>query len=67
MDEGNTKNYNYGSDDSGHTDNNDARDGDSSDSKEGNEAYRYIGRRGLLTTISSRLKPRSPIYNRLRT
>jgi hypothetical protein len=66
MDEGNAKNYNYKSDDSGYTDNDDARDGNSSNGKEGNEAYRCVGRRGLLITVSSRLKPRSPIYNRLR-
>ena len=69
MDESNAKNCNYGSDNSGHTDDDaedgDSSDGDSSDSDEGNKAYGYIGRRGLLITVNGRLKPGSPIYNRL--
>ena len=70
MDESNAKNCNYGSDDSGYTDNDDAGDdssnGDSSDGDKGSGAYGYIGQRGSLITVSSGLKPRSPIYNRLR-
>jgi len=63
IDKSNTKNYNYGSDNSGDIDNNDARDGnssnsDSSNSDEGNKAYGYIGQRESLAPISSRLKPK---------
>ena len=58
MDEGNTKNCNYGSDDSGGIDNNNARDSNSSDSDKGNEAYRCVGQRGSLAPVYSRLKPK---------
>jgi hypothetical protein len=58
MDKGNAENYNYGSDDSGDTDNDDAGDSNSSDSDEGNKAYGYVGQRGLLVPICSRLKPK---------
>ena len=66
MDESNAKNCNYGSDNSGHTDDDDAGDGDSSDSDEGNEAHGCAGRRGSLTTVGGGAKPGSPIHNRLR-
>jgi len=56
VDKGNAKNYNYGSNNSGDMDNNSARDSNSSDSNEGNKAYRYIGQRGLLAPISGELK-----------
>ena len=70
VDESNAKNCNYGSNNSGYTDNNDAGDGNSSNSNssnsnKGNKAYGCVGRQGLLTTINSRAKPRLPIYNRL--
>ncbi|XTI91669.1 hypothetical protein V2W45_1249129, partial [Cenococcum geophilum] len=42
IDEGKAENYNNGSDDSDIDDNN-TRDGDSSDSDEGNEAYGCVG------------------------
>ncbi|XTI95868.1 hypothetical protein V2W45_1180385, partial [Cenococcum geophilum] len=52
MDEGKAENYNDRSDDSGDTDNDDARDHDSSDSNGGNEARGCVGRRGSLNPIS---------------
>jgi hypothetical protein len=61
VDKGNAENYNYKSDDSGNTDNNGAGDGDSSDSDKGNKAYGYIGQRGLLAPISSKLKPKRAV------
>ena len=61
MDEGNAKNCNYGSDNSGNIDNNDARDSNSSDSDEGNKAYGCIGQRGSLAPIYSGLKPKRAI------
>ena len=45
-------------------DNNNAGDSNSSDSNEGNEAYRYIGQRGLLAPIYSRLKLKRAIKQR---
>jgi len=43
VDKGKTKNYNDRNDDSGDIDNDDARDGNSSDSDRGNKTYRRIG------------------------
>ena len=65
IDKGNTKNCNYRSDNSGDIDNDNARDGDSSDSDEGNEAYGYIRQRGSLAPISGKLKPKRAIKHRL--
>ena len=53
MDEGKAENYSDGSNDSDDTDDNDSEDGDSSDSDEGSEARGCVGRRGLLTPITS--------------
>ena len=53
IDEGKAENYSDGSNNSNDTDNDDSRDGNSSDSNEGNEARGCIGRRGLLTPITS--------------
>jgi hypothetical protein len=61
MDEGNAKNYNYRSDNSGNINNNDARDSNSSNSDKGNKAYGCIGQWGSLAPIYSRLKPKRTI------
>jgi len=53
MDEGKAENYSDGSNSSDDMDDNDSGDGNSSDSDKGNEARRCIGRRGLLTPITS--------------
>jgi len=52
-DKGKAGNYGDRSNNSNNTDDNDSGDGDSSNSNKDNKAYRYIGRRGLLTPITS--------------
>ena len=64
IDKGNAENYTYRSDDSGNMDNNGARDSNSSNSNKGNEAYGYIGQRGSLAPIYSRLKLKRTIKQR---
>ena len=56
IDEGNAENCNYGSDDSGDIDNNNAGDSNSSNSNKGNKAYGCVGQRGSLAPIYSGLK-----------
>jgi len=53
INKGKAGNYGNGSNNSDDTDNNDSRDGNSSSSNKDNKAYRYIGRRELLTPITS--------------
>jgi len=53
VDKGKAKNYSDGSNDSDDTDDDDFRDSDSSDSDKGNKARGCVGRRGLLTPITS--------------
>jgi hypothetical protein len=56
MDKGKAKNYSNGSDDSGDTVDDNAGDGDSSDSDNGNEACGCAGRRESPTFISGQSK-----------
>ena len=52
MDKGKAKNYSDGSNNSGNTVNNNARDGNSSSSDKGNKVRGCVGRQELLTPIS---------------
>ena len=53
IDKSKAENYSDGSDNSNDTDNDNSKDGNSSDSNKGSEARGCIGRRGLLTPITS--------------